>query len=277
MKKFFAGILFLLVGINAYPCDACGVASTGGYIGILPQFTRHFVGIRYHTWNFMGRISPHKRVQIILNAPLHYFTQVDGSVKRDLISPGDITALCMYQALRSPDSSVKKMRHSLLVGGGIKLPTGRYNIYDSNGYYDRNLQPGTGSWDFLVAAQYTIRWKGWGLNLEANGRINTLNPDNYLYGHKVSTQAKGFYWGKAKSFSFLATVGVGYDYSSRDVYMHQSVLNSGGHMLSGSTSFDFYLKRWVLGAEFRMPIYNQLSGGLLNPGPQLMSQVLFMF
>jgi hypothetical protein len=300
MKKITWVVIFFLFSLKAYPCDACGNAATGGYIGILPQFGRHFVGIRYqfryfsslsaadpasgvrnveqyHTWNVWGRINPHKRIQILINAPIHYYRQVDQNITRELIGPGDIWTLVQYQVIRTPDSSVKKMRQSFMLGGGIKLPTGRFNIYDSTGYYDRNLQPGTGSWDFWLSSQYTIRWKGWGLNAELNARLSTLNPDKYLYGHKVNANLKGFYWGKGKKVSVLASAGIGYDFGSKDVYLHQKVTNSGGHMISASAGADLYINRLVVGAEFRMPIYAEMSAGLLNPGPQLMSQVMFIF
>jgi hypothetical protein len=298
MRKITIIILLMMLPVFSYACDACGNASTGGYIGILPQYSRHFVGIRYqyrpfssssvtspgsrnneyyNTWNLWGRMSPHKRVQIYVNVPIHYFLQTDGGVKRELIGPGDIWALAQYQVLRTPDSSKKKMRQSLFMGGGVKLPTGRYNIYDSNGYYDRNLQPGTGSWDFIVTTQYTMRWKGWGMNTEINARISTMNPDNYLYGHKLNANIKGFYWGNAKKISYLFTTGVIYDFGSKDVYLHQNVLNSGGNMVSASASADVYFKRWSIGAELKLPVYTQMSQGLLNPGPQLMSQLMFMF
>jgi hypothetical protein len=300
MKKITCMVVFLLLSLAAYPCDACGNAATGGYIGILPQFNRHFVGIRYqfryfsslsatdpasgvrnveyyHTWNIWGRINPHKRLQILINAPMHYYQQVDKNIKRELIGPGDIWTLVQYQVIRTPDSSAKKMRQSFMLGGGIKLPTGRFNIYDSTGYYDRNLQPGTGSWDFLLSAQYTLRWKGWGLNAELNARLSTLNPDNYLYGHKLNANLKGFYWAKGEKVSVLTSAGFGYDYGSKDVYLHQKITNSGGHMVSASASADLYIKRWVVGAEFRMPFYAEMSSGLLNPGPQLMSQLMFTF
>jgi hypothetical protein len=267
MKKYIFLGFFLLSFGSVYSCDACGIGGTGGYIGILPQFTKHFVGIRYqfryfssvsasdpasgirnrefyHTWNVWGRISPHKRVQIFINAPIHYYLQLDQGVKRELVGPGDVWTLVQYQVIRTNDTSSKKMRQSLQVGGGIKLPTGRYNIYDPQGYYDRNMQPGTGSWDFLLSSQYTVRWKG---------------------------------WAKAKKFSVLSSIGVSYDYGSRDIYLHQQVPNSGGQMVSASAGADLYVKRWVIGAEFKMPVYAQMSSGLLNPGPQLMSQLMFLF
>jgi hypothetical protein len=300
MKKLFFGICLILQAGRLFACDACGASITSGYVGILPQFTRHFVGIKYqfryfsstsigdpqgsyrnkefyHTWNVWGRISPHKRVQILINVPVNYYLQHDQGTVRELSGPGDIWTLCQYQLVRTPDSLKKKVRQSLLVGGGIKLPTGRYNLYDPNGFYDRNMQPGTGSWDALFSSQYTIRWKGWGMNIESNARISTLNPDNYLYGHQVNGSLKGFYWGQKNKISYLVSSGVQYDYRSKDLYLHQFLPTTGGHLLSVTASADVYMPKWAIGLDFKIPLYAHMGGGLVNPGLQVSSQIMFMF
>jgi len=300
MKKYFF-ILYLLLQVNAVmACDGCGVSVSSAYQGILPQFTKHFIGVRYqfryfsstsfitpqqpvrnndyyHTWNVYARLSPHKRVQIFLNVPVNYFIKLDNGIKRELAGPGDIWAYCQYQFIRTPDSSKFKARHSLMAGAGIKLPTGRYNLYDDVSFYDRNMQPGTGSWDALIGANYTVRWKGWGMNMEANAKISTLNPDRYLYGHQVSAGAKGFYWAKIKSTSLVFAVGAQYDYRNRDFYLQQYQPDTGGSVLNLQASADVYIKKWAIGVDCRIPVFSQLGGGLIQPGLQLSSQILFMF
>jgi hypothetical protein len=300
MKKLILGICLMIQAGSAMACDACGASTGTGYVGILPQFTRHFVGLKYqfryfsstsigdpngkianqefyHSWNIWGRISPHKRVQILVNVPLNYFVQHDQDKVKELFGPGDIWTMCQYQVLRSKDSSTTKYKHSMMLGGGIKLPTGRYNVYDQTGFYDRSMQPGTGSWDFLLSANYTIRWKGWGMNIESNGKICTFNPDNYLYGHQVNGSIKGFYWGESKSVSYLLSSGMQYDYRNRDQYLHQWLPTTGGHTIFANASADLYVKRWAFGVEVKVPVYSQSAGGLVHPGLQVSSQVLFMF
>lgn len=285
--------------IASGPGDTSKTNIAGTYFGIMPQIKKHFVGIRYqvenmmgsseghshagnptqtyfHTWNIIGKISPHKRVSVYIIAPIHYFLQKDSSTSREIAGPGDIFTLIQYQLIRTKDPT-KKTRHSFILGGGIKLPTGRYNAYDTKGFYERNMQPGTGSWDALLSTQYTLSRNGWGLNTEINARISTTNPDNYFYGHKINTSIKGFYWGKGDKISVLASGGLIYDWAGKDIYLRQSIPNSGGHIIKATASIDLYMKRWAIGTEFKVPLYANMSGGALKPSPQIMSQLMFMF
>ncbi len=300
MKKYFL-LFYLITQVNVLlACDACGAAVGPVYQGILPQYTRHFVGIRYqfrnfssrglsdpagiitnheyyHNWNIYARLSPHKRVQVFINAPLCYYLQHDKGETREFVNPGDIWTYCQYQIIRTPDSISSKSIHSWMAGAGIKLPTGRYNLYDKVGFYERNMQPGTGSWDFLIGSNYTVRWKGWGFNAEVNAKISTLNPDRYLYGHQLSVGARGFYWHKIKSASLIFSAGVNYDYRTKDFYLQQYQPTTGGYQLNLGVSTDVYIKKWALGIDCRIPVFAQLGGGLIQPGVQLTSQILFMF
>lgn len=302
MKRLIFSVLVVIcVPLHAStPCDTCDIPLNGGYMGILPQFKRHFIGIRYdalsitgshshmgstaqtsqiyyHTWNIWAGLKLHKRVDLFVGVPIHYFMQNISPSKREVGGPGDIWTLVQYQLLRSKDLSKKKMKYSLMVGGGIKLPTGRYNAYDTLGFYDRNMQPGTGSWDFLVSSTYTMRWNAWGLNTNVNARFSTMNPDNYLYGHQMNAGVKGFYWGKGEKISVLMSAGFLYDFKGKDNYLRQTLPNSGGHALYGTTSIDLYLKRFTIGTEFKVPIYTDLAKGTIKTGAQIMGQVAVMF
>lgn len=302
MKKYFF-IFYLCIQVNSvWACDACGASISPGYQGILPQFSRHFVGVRYqfryfssrgladpngaitnheyfHSWNIYARLSPHKRVQVFINAPVNYYLQHDKGkgVVRDLAGPGDIWTYCQYQLIRTPDSSKALSRHLLMAGVGIKLPTGRYNLYDTLGIFDRNMQLGTGSWEALMGMNYTGRWNKWGLNIESNAKISTLNPDKYLYGHQVNLSTKGFYWGKVKNTSYLLSAGIQYDFRSRDHYLQQYLPTTGGHQLNLNASADVYVKKWVIGFDLRVSVFSKMGGGLIQPGLQLSTQILYMF
>jgi len=231
----------------------------------------------FHTFNVNGSIKPHKRVQILINLPIHYYVQQTDNGKRELANPGDVSILSQYQLLRTNDSTKKIMKHSLTAGVGIKLPTGRYNMYDETGFYDRYMQPGTGSWDVLLNSQYVIKWGQWGLNTHLNAKISTQGADNYLYGHTLNTGVKAFYWGKGETVSVLASGGLQYNYGSKDVFMRQYQPTTGGHLLAANVNADFYIKKFIVGIDVKLPVYSYLGGGDVKQGPLVTTQLIAMF
>jgi hypothetical protein len=94
MRTLFFTVALLVFGPVASACDVCGCSIGGNYFGILPQFLRHFVGVRYseqsyrsahspnaaqtgdfdsderfRTMDVLGRFYPTRRLQIIAMLP----------------------------------------------------------------------------------------------------------------------------------------------------------------------------------------------------------------
>lgn len=295
MKKYFF-IAFITMNAIVYACDGCGCSIQSADVGILPQFKKHFIGLKYHyryfysrsatstdiandenyhTLNIWSRFTPHKRVQVFINTPMHYFIQNDQGIQRENWGIGDIWALGNYMIVKSPDSL--KTKHLWTVGGGVKLPTGRYNESDSNGILHRNMQMGSGSWDFILATQYILRIKSWGVMSELSGRINTVNPDKYQFGHRISTTIKGFYWKQWRKMSLLSSIGVQYEYAAKDKIYELPMPNTGGNNVNLIGGLDYYVGRFGIGTEVRIPLFSNLSNGYTNAGLQANGQLLFFF
>ncbi|MBP8240682.1 MAG: hypothetical protein KAX50_12000 [Saprospiraceae bacterium] len=47
-----AALLWVLASGQVLACDVCGCAVGGNYLGILPQFRRHFAGVRFQYRTF---------------------------------------------------------------------------------------------------------------------------------------------------------------------------------------------------------------------------------
>jgi len=166
---------------------------------------------------------------------------------------GDINVIVNYVILNTGNQGTD-FKHQLLAGGGIKLPTGKYDDYDQGKIINRNFQLGTGSVDFNINAVYTLRYKQAGVNLETGYKINTRNHDDYHFGNQFRASGQLFYWQKFGPVSLLPHAGMSYEQGAQhkdgDIYQ----TNTGGYAWLASGGMDFYIKRFTLGINYQQPV-----------------------
>ncbi|MCC6283374.1 MAG: hypothetical protein IT262_22405 [Saprospiraceae bacterium] len=272
-------------------CDVCGCSGGGGYFGILPQFQRHFVGMRwqdrvldsYHpassleaatnarstfrTLDLWGRWYPLRRVQVLAFMPVHFFEQNENQAIVRTKGLGDATLIANYALLNTGDSMGHTWKHSLQVGCGVKLPTGRYRLTDSDGVrYHANLQPGTGSTDALINIIYTLRRRSLGVQVDAQTRFNTLNANRYRFGHRQNAAIRLFWWKNlGRNVSVLPRAGFLLDAAQKDVWYGSTQEETGGYATFADFGLDVYLGNLAVGAGFQAPVRHRLGGGLVTP------------
>lgn len=301
MKQFIlvmAGILLLSAPASA--CDICGCSAGSMYTGILPQFSKNFVGARYyfrhfrtshpttdgskllsddvfHSWDIYARFYPHKRVQLFASLPLNYFRQTESGVTVSSLGIGDMQLWANYAILQSADSSKNKVNHTLLAGGGIKMATGESNAYRKGEKLNANMQPGTGSWDMIFNIMYTLRIKGWGFQADANTRITTTNAAGYRFGNRVTGALRGFYWARFNNWSLLPQLSFSAEYGGKDRNLGAAVAESGGLVTLAGAGIDAYYKRFVIGINAQQPVTHNLGGGLTIPYQRVNAQITVLF
>ena len=305
MRKYVLILLLCLTALPALACDLCGCSNGGSFFGILPQGHRGFLGVRYRyasynshlnslnlstreqfrTAELWGRFYPAKRVQVMAFVPFQFSQQT--MLKTGEITPlsglSDITALAHYNLINTfmDDSIVHKINHNLLVGGGVKLPTGRFR-YDENSLLDvsnPNFQLGTGSTDWLLNAIYTARYKNWGANADLSYRITTTNPNGYRFGNRLNASASVFYltgsgFGKT---SIMPNAGVFVEQAGHDVRSGVTNKQTGGYATYLNIGTEVYLNKLSLGVSYRKPVSQYLSEGELRANAQLTTHITFLF
>lgn len=304
MKKTYLTLLFfLLLTFPGIACDLCGCSNSGSFFGILPQGHRGFLGVRYRhasynshlnslnlsshelfrTAELWGRFYPVKRVQVLAFVPYQFSQQT--MLKSGLVTPlqglGDASALVQYNLLNTfmDDSLVHKVNHNLLVGGGVKLPTGRYK-YDENSLSDvanPNFQLGTGSTDWMVNAIYTARYHNWGANADVSYRITSTNPNGYRFGNRLTSSASVFYLTSAGKNSFMPNAGVFVEQGGHDIRSGIMNKQTGGYATYLNVGTEAYLGKLSLGVSYRHPISQNLSEGELLANDQLSTHITILF
>ncbi|HOY05817.1 MAG TPA: hypothetical protein PLO67_10475 [Saprospiraceae bacterium] len=288
---------------TARACDVCGCSGGGGYFGILPQFQRHFFGMRwqervldsyspassldpasnahsiFRTLDLWGRWYPLRRVQVLAFVPVHFFQQTENEVLTSTRGLGDATLLANYSVFNTGDSVSRTWKHSLQIGCGIQLPTGKFRLTDSDGVrYHANLQPGTGSTDALINIVYTLRRGSVGMQFDAQTRVNTENPDRYRFGHRQNAAVRLFWWKNlGRRVSILPRAGVTLDAAQRDVWYGSEQKETGGYAAFADLGMDVYLGNLAIGAGYQTPLQYHLGNGNVTPKGNLAVSATWAF
>lgn len=279
MKKVFFISLALLAAHGMMACDVCGCSLGGSYFGILPQFNKNFVGLRwsqarfhaymnhqsdylkpetsndtYQKLELWGRYYVNKRIQLFAFIP-YSFNSMKGT--EQVVSShglGDITLIGNYLLLNTGEDKTKKFKHTWMAGAGVKLPTGDSNLEDKGVLVNPNFQLGTGSLDFLLSMVYTLRYQKAGLSVESGYKINTRNRNDYVFGNQFHASSQLFYWQNAGLFAFLPNAGVYFEQAAkhRDGTILQA--NTGGSSVQLMAGLETYVKGFTVGFTYKHPV-----------------------
>lgn len=300
MKHLWIITVGLLISSPVWACDVCSFNAGGNYFGVLPQFQRHFVGLRYqyrefhsahhglttapstshevfHTLDLWGRYVPHPKWHIFAFMPMHYFRRIEegqSSISRGL---GDLSFMAQYVAWQTSDSSRSAWRQALRFGAGIKLPTGNNQVLEDGALLHENMQPGSGSVDFPTSLIYTLRHKKIGVNVECAYRLNRENKAGYHFGNQFQTSLRWFYWQKWGELALLPQAGMSYTYAYTDLEQGDKVEFTGGYQSVWQLGLDMYWRNMAIGLSYHRPLKQHLASGLVTGLPGAQTQFIYLF
>lgn len=301
MSKLRFIILAFLFPVASQACDICGCANSGSYFGLMPQSNKSVVGVRYNYLNFTThpssqvlrteekfnitelytRFFPFKRVQVMAFLPYRMDQQLTTSGTKKQNGLGDMTILANYNILNTlmDTESSSRFSHTLMVGGGIKLPTGRFK-YDENDVLqvaNANFQPGTGSTDFIVNAFYTVNLDQWGLGVNVSRKFNTANSQSYKFGNQLYGTMDLYRSFKVGTITLTPTVGLYAEHSGKGRRSDLLLDETGGKQLNGAVGINVFSNRWMLGVNGQKPISQRSNSGHVVAKERVLVQLGFLF
>jgi hypothetical protein len=288
MKKKLFVITLVALGFcdGVKACAICGCGAGNYYLGVMPQFSKNFIGLRYRSYSFTSHVgqgyNPYEatnetfqsaelwtrfyvtnRIQLISFVNFNFNRQLDGGVTKEIQGIGDIPLLVNYNLINTsnePLSEKRILNHSLFLGGGIKLPVGKYRYSeDPKAVANANFQLGTGSIDFIITSLYTLRYRRFGLSLDANYKINTANSNQYRFGNRLSGTSSLFYVQQIKNVGVMPNAGFYFEDSALNKQYGLNIENTGGSALFASVGLESYYKKISIGFNFQKPIEQQLA------------------
>lgn len=306
MKK----AIFLLMIMSAFfmaevkACDICGCGVGSYYIGILPEFNKKIFGVRYQyktlrthigaggattylttdesyrTAEIWGGWNIGKRFRVMGFVPFNFNERLNQGVTNNKNGIGDIAFTGYYQLLGQSRSIGNKMLvQSLWVGGGIKLPTGKYEPLEKKpGEESANIfQLGTKSVDFTLNAMYDVRIQDVGVNANVNYKMNTANSYNYQYGNKFSGNVQAYYKFRIKNAVTIApNTGVLYETAQKDMDGKYESDVSGGYALTGTAGMEVAFRKISVGGNWQTPLSQNLANEFVKANNRMMLHVSFL-
>ncbi|WP_057937546.1 transporter family protein [Algoriphagus resistens] len=304
--KFLTLLLVATMPLSALACDICGCGVGSYYLGILPDFSNKFIGVRYQSKSLTTHLGPYgnrtpltsdetyqsievwgawnfgSRWRIMAIMPYNFNTRTieQESVKGEKHGLGDAVTILNYKLFESRVTSenAKFLAHSLWIGAGVKAPTGKYEdgeqvMPDS----PNNFQLGSGSTDFLFNAAYDIRLMDFGVNVNASYKLNAENKYDYRYGNKFTGNFLAYYKFNIKDKVRVApNVGLIYETQPQDVlYNKYEVHQSGGNLLSTVLGIELNIGQVSFGANYQIPISQDLANDRALAGNRLMTHISF--
>src|SRR6218665_1021181 len=128
----------------------------------------------YRTGELRAKYFIHHRIELNGIVPLLFNKSRRGDENETVNGIGDITLFAGYHLISR--TMTEKFQHRLILGAGVKIPTGNYYTKAADGdRIDFMMQAGTGSTDYLVYLNYVFGYKKTGLSFNSTYKINGKN------------------------------------------------------------------------------------------------------
>jgi len=303
MKKT---ILFLLCIALPNLLLACGCDMLIAYQGIMPSDYKATIGLNFRQRSYQGAASTHmhadgtmhehgqmkqtlinyeinyrffltKKIILTGNLPIANNQLSSSSMASDYKNVGmaDPFLLLKYELISPNNTDNKINKQRLLIGSGVKLPLGKsYSDISNNQVANENLlqlQTGSGSFDWMINANYQLRHKHIGLQGDVLYKKNFSNQLGYQKGNQLNTQVSYFYQKRWANYLLMPFIGSNLEVAALDKINKNTLDNTGGVNIYGNVGVEFYINKIALNFN-----YQQLIGQNLN-GFQMKNKLRFNF
>ncbi|MCG9791272.1 transporter family protein [Flavobacterium algicola] len=271
-------------------CDACGCSAAGGSMGFSSMIDNNFVGVRYfyqsyssregyfsnspwidenfNTTQIWARIPLSPKIQITALVPYQDHTREFTAGSENISGLGDITVMATYTVFETMKDTIT-IYNRLQLGGGVKLPTGKFDASSNSGLVNQGFQVGTGSLDYLLLAEHQLSWEKWGLNSMLNYNLKTENKKNYQFGNQFNYGSTLFYMIKSDKMTYVPQLGIAGEVYQSNWQLGQSLPNTSGDIFFSKIGIEVGRDKFSLGANVMLPINQNLAGGLMKSNYRL--------
>ena len=276
-------------------CDLCSCAASGGNAGFGTLGNTNFIGLRFNQQNFesingifynsprsneyissiqiWGQIPIYKNWSINVSLPYNQLTRESVEATEKLQGIGDASIINWYKIIilkKAPqegeyyNNQKIPTNHSFQIGLGIKLPTGEYQERFANNF-NPGFQVGTGSVDGIFAFKYNYNGTALGINTGVTYFLKGTNPNEFKFGNQTNINTNIYkVLGKEKKLQYIPFMGASADFNKNTIQYNEELANTDGHIVNGVLGTEIVYKKFILGANYATPIYQDLFDGFVE-------------
>jgi hypothetical protein len=268
-------------------------------LGPTPFFAKHFIGFRYsfrgfntvlkddntqfskdfyQTTELWGGFKIKKKFQVLAFIPYNINHSITDDGIRMNHGFGDITFIGSYNLFdkKSLTRDTLAVGQQLWIGVGTKLPTGQFALDTSELVSSANSQAGTGSFDFLLTADYSIIIDNWGLTSNINYKINQA-ASGFRFGNRYTVTAFAFRSFHSKKNSFIPNFGLLYENLYANELSKEKIASTGGYALFGAVGLETKSQKITIGINAQLPLAANISDGQTKINLRGMAHISYSF
>lgn len=227
----------------------------------------------YRVVELRGKYFLGKRLELNAFVPYVMNSARANGATLNLAGLGDVTAFVGYHLIRAIETAGVQSR--LIVGGGAKLPTGNYQRRSALGRrYPTLNQPGTGTTDGFVYANYIGSFHNVGLSLNSSYRRATRNSLEESLAPSTTTFANLFYriaLGSGNQWQLYPSAQFFYEKTKGETFEGKL---TGEHAMNNALlgpGLDVYYKNFSLNTSFQLPVYTAVTDHPASAGRMVVS------
>jgi hypothetical protein len=208
----------------------------------------------YRVTEIRAKVFLHERTELNFTLPYYYNASSYNNQKSFLNGLGDAAIYGGYHVIRSIETD--KIQQRLVAGIGAKLPTGNFEVKENSTdvRYNALLQPGTGTTDFMLYANYIAGIKKWGLSLTSAYRINSENKFNERAANGFTNYLNLFYKiNFNEKWTLIPSLQNYYEYSNGLYINNKYVSTTKMNVLFVGPGVDIFYKnlQWTCSVQFK--------------------------
>lgn len=230
----------------------------------------------YKVFELRGKYFIHKRIELNGILPFVNNKYKEGEEKGSVTGIGDPTIFAGVHVLRRVDTVSFQQR--LIVGGGMKIPSGNYYAAATDG--DRLpflLQPGTGSVDGFLYANYILGYKNFGTSINVLYKINGENYYKEKIGNSVSTYCNIFLRYMRANVSVMPSVQFYHEFTKGLYKNGFEQEGTGMNVLMAGPGCDVFYKNFGFNLSVQLRVYEKTHSENLKTAGRIVAGVNYNF